>query len=590
MGLSRTKVARWLVLFVILAGGGAAAPAAGENLEPRTLTVLETTDLHSNLMPWNYFSASADPKVGLAKVATLIAQERASNPCSLLIDNGDTIQGTPLGTYYALVDRTAKHPMAVAMSSLEYDAMAAGNHEFNFGLATLDRFQRDASFPVLSANVRRKSDKAAAFTPYVIKTVCGIKVGILGLVTPGIATWDAENTKDLLVDLPVETAARLVPEMRAKGAEVVVVAFHAGPDRQPAKTGEAAAWLTPPSAWSDSGSLPHENDVMAMAQQVPGIDAILTGHTHFAIPKLMVGDTLLLQPGRWGNHLGEVKLGLDHASGKWVVTSRDSKLLPVDASVAPDAALSALVQPYHQATVAYVEARIGSARATFPGGEAARLADSALADFINLVQMDAAAKAGFPVDISLAAIFSDTSAIPQGEVKLRDAYGVYVYDNTLYVMEITGKTLREALEQDARYFITLDPAHLPDTAAAIRDPAAQTYNWDLYSGIDYTLDLTRPPLSRLTRLQIRGRDVTDTQPIRIAINNYRAGGGGYPAFKGSTILWKSPDGIRDYLAAYVASHPNLDPDAVNVCNFTLVPDLFARYFPGRARKCSTPAP
>jgi 5'-nucleotidase len=173
-------------------------------------------------------------------------------------------------------------------------------------------------------------------------------------------------------------------------------------------------------------------------------------------------------------------------------------------------------------------------------------------------------------------------------LKLRDAYSAYIYDNTLYVQQITGKVLRNALEQDARYFVQLDPANLPATPAATKDPNARDYNWDLYSGIDYTIDLTRPAGQRVTRLQLGGKDVTDDQVIRIAINNYRAGGGGYNAFAGSPILWKSADGVRDYLAAYVAAHPALDPSAINVCNFTLVPDLYARYFGGTPAKCSSP--
>jgi 2',3'-cyclic-nucleotide 2'-phosphodiesterase/3'-nucleotidase len=563
-----------------------ATVVAGENFAPRTLALLQTSDLHANLMPWNYFSASADPKVGLAKIATLVAQERAATPCTLLVDDGDTIQGTPLGTYYATLDQTARHPMAVAMNALGYDAMTAGNHEFNYGLGTLGRFQNDARFPVLSANVRKRSDGSPAFTPYLLKTVCGVKVGILGLTTPGITTWDAENTRDLLVDLPIDAAARFVPEMKARGAEVVVVAFHAGPDRTPAGALTDASWLTSLSTWIDNGSMPHENDVIELAQQVPGIDAILTGHTHLAIPGMLVGGTVIVQPYRWGSHLAEVKLGLEHTSGSWAVASRNARLLPVDATVAADPTISTLVKPYHDATVAYVEAKIGTAVAAFPGGDQARFTDGALADLINAVQMGAAARAGFPVDVSLAAIFNNTGMIPQGDVKLRDAYSAYIYDNTLYVQQVTGRVLRNALEQDAAYFLTLDPANMPTTAAATKNPNARDYNWDLYSGIDYTIDLTRPVGSRVTRLQLRGAEVTDDQVIRIAINNYRAGGGGYNAFAGSPILWKSADGVRDYLAAYVAAHPGLDPAAINVCNMTLVPDLHARYFPDVAQKCS----
>jgi 2',3'-cyclic-nucleotide 2'-phosphodiesterase/3'-nucleotidase len=550
----------------------------------RTLTVLQTTDLHSNLAPWNYFSASEDQKVGLAKVATLVAQERAANPCTLLIDDGDTLQGTPLGTYYATIDKTTRHPVAAAMSALGYDAMAAGNHEFNYGLDTLARFQKDATFPVLSANVRKKSDGSAAFTPYVIKTVCGVQVGILGLVTPGITTWDAENTKDLIVDLPLDAAARFIPELRAKGAEVVVVAFHAGPDKVPTVAGDAG-WLTSPAGWVDNGSMPHENDVLELAA-TGAADLILTGHTHLNIPQATIGNTLLMQPGRWGSHLGEAKLQLQYRAAGWTVASASGKLLPVDATVAADPAITALIKPAHDVTVAYVEAKIGTALAAFPGGDQARFTDGPLADLINTVQMDAAAKAGFPVDVSLAAIFNNTGMIPQGDVKLRDAYSAYIYDNTLYVQEITGKVLRDALEQDARYFVQLDPGNLPATPAAAKDPNARDYNWDLYAGIDYTIDLTRPAGSRVTRLKLGGADVTDAQVLRIAVNNYRAGGGGYPAFKGSPILWKSADGVRDFIAQYVKDHPALDPDAVNTCNFELQPPLFARFFPGVAQKCA----
>lgn len=560
--------------------------ATGPDLSPRTLVILETSDVHTNLMPWNYFTAAADPAVGLTKAATVIAQERAAHPCSLLLDDGDTIQGTPLGTYYALVDRTSAHPVAVAMNALRYDAMTAGNHEFNYGLETLARFQRDAAFPVLSANVRRRSDGAPAFVPYVLETVCGVKVGVLGLTTPGITTWDAENTRDLIVDLPIDAARLYVPELRAAGAEVIVVALHAGPDRRPTASG-AAGWLGDPSTWVANGSMPHENDAIELAQQVSGIDVVLTGHTHLQIPKMLLGSTILVQPYRWASHVAEVTLNVAHASGRWAVTARDSRLLPVSAAPA-DPSLAALVQPYHQATVAYVETTIGDAVAPFPGGDQARFTDGALADLINTVQMEAAAKAGFPVDVSLAAIFDDAGMIPQGPVKLRDAYSAYLYDNTLYVQEITGKTLRTALEQNARYFVQLDRAHLPASAAGTKDPNARDYNWDLYSGVDYTIDLTRPAGERVTRLQLRGADVTDDQVIRIAINNYRAGGGGYGAFAGSPIRWRSADGVRDYLAAYVAAHPHLDPGAVNTCNMTLVPDLFARYFPGISQRCSSP--
>jgi 2',3'-cyclic-nucleotide 2'-phosphodiesterase / 3'-nucleotidase len=569
---------------LITSGCGGDSPKTRET-QTRTLTVLETTDLHANVMPWNYFTGAADEKVGLAKVATLIERERSASACTLLIDNGDTIQGTPLGSRYALVDTTSKHPMAVAMNQVGYDAMTVGNHEFNYGLTTLNRFKGDAGFPLLAANVK-KADGSYLLTPYVMKTVCGVKVAIVGLVTPGVTTWEApENIPGLTFELPIVAATRVVAEVRAAGAEVVVVSFHAGPDRQPTVAGDAG-WLTDLAGWVSNGSMEHENDVIELAQQVAGIDVILTGHTHLTIPKMLVGDVAVVQPGRWGSHLGKVSLGLDDADGQFKVRTRDSSLVPVDATVAPNAAVVAAIQADHDATVQYVNEVIGSTVAEFPGGNPARFTDGALADFINAVQLDAAAKAGHPAQVSLAAIFNDTGKLPQGDVKLRDAYSAYVYDNTLYVMEITGQILKDALELDAKYFLQVDPNALPATPAAAKDPNARDYNWDLYSGIDYTIDLTQPAGSRVVSLALGGAPVAMDQKIVIAVNNYRGGGGGFPMFKQGTMIWRSADGVRDYIAAYVKAHPGLDPDAYNTCNFTLLPNLYDLFFGATPQKCA----
>jgi 2',3'-cyclic-nucleotide 2'-phosphodiesterase/3'-nucleotidase len=561
--------------------GGAPDASVPDDMHGRTLTVLQTTDLHANIAPWDYFTATWDQKRGLAKVSSLVKRERARG-CTLLVDSGDTIQGTPLGTYYALVDNAPVHPMAVAMNLLGYDAMALGNHEFNYGLTVLDKFVSEAHFPVLGANVRRADTGGEAFTPYVIKDVCGVKVGILGLVTPEIRTWERpENVTGLRFDHPVDVAKTYVPRLRALGAEVVIVSIHSGPDKQPANPNDPASWLTDYATWLDAGNLNgDENVAVSLAQQVPGVDAILSGHTHLPIPKILINGVVISQPNRWGSHLGEVTLGVEHGPRGWAVTTRDARILPVDDSVASDPEVLAAVADYHRTTVDYVEQPIGTAAATFPGGDASRFTDSALADLINTVQEEAAESAGFPVDLSLAAIFSNGAQIPKGQVKLRDAYSAYIYDNTLYVMEITGDVLRRALERDAQYFATIDPAKLPATAGQCKAtaPAIPDFNWDLYSEIRYTIDVTRPAGQRVTQLQYKGKDVRPDQKLRIAINNYRGGGGGFEMFKEGTILWKSADGVRDFIASYIGKHPDLDPAVVNVCNFTLVPDLYSPYF------------
>ncbi|MBM7114003.1 bifunctional metallophosphatase/5'-nucleotidase [Archangium primigenium] len=584
----------WVLLPLAACDGPEPEPQPEPPPAPRTLRLMQTSDLHTNIQPWDYFTGKADAQRGLAKVATLVRQARAEHPdCNLLLDTGDTLQGTPLGTYYALVDNAPRHPMAVAMSALGYDAMALGNHEFNYGLGVLGKFKSEVNFPLLGANVRHEADGGEAFTPYLIKDVCGVKVGILGLVTPGVTTWERpENIPGLRFDDPLQTARTYVPRMRQEGADVVVVAIHSGPDKQP--TGSAsdpASWLADyadPTKWADRGNLPGENEAVQIAQEVEGIDVMLTGHTHQPIPKMLLKnpqgqDVLLIQPNRWGSHLGQVDLSLVWEAGHWKVDGKDSLLRKVDDTVAVDAEVDRLTQGHHQTTVAYVNTPIGSTRAPFPGGFAGRYVDSALGDLINTVQEEAAAEAGHPVDFSLAALFTNDGQLPAGRLTLRDAYSIYIYDNTLYVMRINGSILRRALEHNTRYLAPWNPAAPPDASKPETAKVASVadYNWDLYSRIEYGYDLTKPQGSRLTHLRFKGQDVKDTDTFTIAINNYRGGGGGgYSMFKEGTLVWTSADGVRDYIARYVEKHPDLDPDAVNTCNFVLSPDLYAYFFRG----------
>ncbi len=594
-----------------------------------TLTILHTSDLHSNVVNYDYFSGrvpagtASDPPRGIAPLATIIRDERAKASCSLLIDSGDTIQGTPLGTYYALKDNTPIHPMAAAMNALGYDAMAVGNHEFNYGLPVLNKFMSEVKFPVLAANVRKSSDGSEAFTPYVIKTVCGVRVGILGLVTPGVAVWDqGDHIAGLRFDTPLDTAKAYVPKMRAEGADIVVVSYHSGPERTPATATapKAADWLTDPATWTPSNGLPNENQVLAIAEQVTGVDAILSGHTHLSIPKIVDHNVLIAQPGYWGSYVGKYTFSLNRTATSWDVTSKDATVIPLTSATANDPAVLAAVKQADETTRTYVSTKIGTAAGAFPGGFEARLHDSALADLINLVQEEAAERAGHKVDVSAAAIFNNTGKIAQGDILLRDAYSVYVYDNTLYVMQITGKTLRAALEQDAKYWRQIAPN--PTLAApsdggiadggvvfdaAIDDAGAITvlpgsaadlatlhnvvfttadYNWDIYRGIKYTVDLTRPAGSRITSLaRTNGAPITDAESLLIAVNNYRGSGGGYDAIADAgTLVWRSADGVRDYVADYITRKSmdgGIDPTQVSTpCEMSLVPNLYPLYYPG----------
>jgi 2',3'-cyclic-nucleotide 2'-phosphodiesterase/3'-nucleotidase len=584
-----TALRRWLLALLLAALVPAAllaAPAAAQS-DSTTITILQTSDLHTNLMPWDYYTGkTAD--WGLARVATLIKQERAKEPNLLLLDSGDTIQGTPLGFYYARVDTNAAHPMAVTMNALKYDAAAIGNHEFNYGLDTLNRWKSQLNFPLLSANTRT-SDGGEAFQPYVIKEVNGVKVGILGLTTPAIPNWEKpENIVGLRWDNPVEIAKQYVPKMRAEGADVVLISQHIGWDKVPATTADPNAWLSDSSTWQPAGSLPDENLTIELAQQVPGIDVILAGHSHLDVPKSVINGVLIVEPSYWGRALAKVTLQLQRNGDSWQVAGKDSGLQYVK-GVEADQELTNLAYPYHDQTLQYISTPIGTASGAFEGGPQARYADSPLADLINNVQIDAAAAAGYPVDISLAAIFNDTGRIPQGQIALRDAYSAYIYDNTLYVLEINGDILRRALEKDAEYFKQADPSNLPADPKGLVSEQARDYNWDIYTGVDYTIDISKPVGQRVTKLQFKGQDVTPAQTFRIAINNYRAsGGGGFAMFREGTRVWASTNEIRDLIATYVQAHQPLEPQQVNTKNFTLVPDLYAKYY-GNGQPSAQPA-
>ncbi|WP_026370616.1 bifunctional metallophosphatase/5'-nucleotidase [Kallotenue papyrolyticum] len=563
-------------------------PVAAAQGETRTLTILGTSDLHGNLLPWDYYTGKP-AEWGLTKVAALIKRERAANPYTLLLDNGDTIQGTPLTFYYNLLEPGTPHPMAVTMNALGFDSTTLGNHEFNYGLGVLNGWINQLTFPALSANTRR-SDGSEAYRPYIIKDLDGVQVGILGLTTPTIPTWEKPaNIAGLRWDDPVETAKRYVPQMRAAGADVIVIAAHTGWSRAP-QDRSPAGWLSDPAGWAETGSLPGENAIIALAQQVPGVDLILAGHSHLEVPKAVINGVVIAEPSYWGRALSKFTVQVQGSGNDWRVVAKDATNLAVR-GVEPDAELLKLAYPYHDQTIRYISTPIGTATAPFEGGPRARYTDSPLADLINTVQSEAAAAAGYPVDVSLAAIFTDSGMIPQGQITLRDAYSTYIYDNTLYVMEITGDMLRRALEKNAEYFKQLDPNNLPTDPKGVVAENARDYNWDLYTGIDYTIDLTRPVGQRVTRLQFKGQDVRPDQKLRIAINNYRAGGGGgYAMFKEGTIVWQSTSEIRDLMAEYIQRQGTIDPQRINVKNFTLVPDLYAHYFGSATQPAPSPAP
>ncbi|MFF4799808.1 bifunctional metallophosphatase/5'-nucleotidase [Streptomyces sp. NPDC001351] len=582
---------------VAAAGTVAAGPAQAADRTPEkaskaprtwTFSILGTTDLHSHVFDWDYYkdaaySDKAGNSVGVARVATLIKQQREAKGEEhvLLVDAGDIIQGTSLAYYFARVDpitgkdgkRGPKHPMAVAMNHMRYDAAALGNHEFNYGIETLRKFEKQCHFPLLGANALDAKTLRPAFHPYTVKRICvpgapDIKVGILGLTNPGIALWDKDNVSGKMV-FPglVEQAKKYVPRLRALGCDVVFLTDHSGLDGS--------------TSWGDA--LPYvENASNLVAEQVPGIDAILVGHTHKEVSSYTVKneetgeDVLLSEPYCWGYRLTVFDFELELHHGQWKVTKKAAQTLDPK-GVEEDPEITKLLKADHDLVVKYVNTAVGTCTQDLPAAESC-WKDVPIMDFIHEVQMQSvkaglsASDAALPL-ISVAAPFSRTADIPAGSVTIKDIAGLYIYDNTLYGKKLTGAQLKDYLEFAAKYYHQVPSGTKVDTATLTNANNFWDYMYDTAAGVSYDIDIAQAEGSRIKNLTYNGAPVADDQVFVVAVNNYRANGGsGYPHIATADIAYSSTNEIRQLMIDYVTSKGTLDPKDFAVTNWKLTQD------------------
>jgi 2',3'-cyclic-nucleotide 2'-phosphodiesterase/3'-nucleotidase len=520
-----------------------------------TITVLATTDMHGFVYPHDYFTGQAAPR-GLAAAATLVAGVRRETPHVLLVDGGDTIQGSTLeGVHQAAVRdgrSAAPDPMMLAMNAAGYDAMVVGNHEFNYGLKNLQAARETARFPWLSANTAA-GGVLPPFAPFVVKVVGGVKVAIVGVTTAAVPEWEKpEQIRGLSWALPEEGVARALEQLAAEKPDAVVVVSHGGLDRDP-RTG------TP-----QHGEVPGENAAWRIAERFPQLAAVIYGHTHQRQEGLRVGDVLLVQPRNWAQEVARIDLTFERESGagRWALVDRASRLLPVTPETPGSAEILSLARPYHEAAERYLDQPVANSAVEL-SGERGRFEDNALLDAIHEVQMHYAA-----APVSFAALFMPQVRVPKGPVTVRQLAALYLYDNELYAIETDGRTVRAALENAARYFRTC-----PEPTCAtgpLVDPGIRGYNYDTVQGLEYEIDLNRPAGERVVNLRYRGQPLRDDEPLRVAVNNYRAAGSnGYDMFRGAKIVWRSGREIRDLMAEYFIERKRLPerPDG----NWRLLP-------------------
>ncbi|MBO2590640.1 MAG: bifunctional 2',3'-cyclic-nucleotide 2'-phosphodiesterase/3'-nucleotidase [Shewanella algae] len=606
-----------LVTLAVAAAMGLSACGSDNKDEPTVsvdLRVLETTDLHTNIMDYNYYSGKEDPTIGLARTASLIHAARKEVTNTVLVDNGDLLQGSPMGDYMAKVGIAdgEVHPAYKAMNLLDYAVGNIGNHEFNYGLDFLEKSLAGAQFPYVNANVYCDADDCwkglkkgdNLFTPYLIKETevkdtdgnsHKLKIGYIGFVPPQIMLWDKQNlTGKVRAESIVESAKKFVPQMKAEGADIIIAIPHSGI-----------------GSTENPGDPAAENATYALTY-VDGIDAIMFGHSHSIFPdaryadlpntdveKGLLNGVPAVMPGRWGDNMGLVDFKLQRKDGKWTVLSARTEARPIydGANKTPlveaDKDIHDAVELEHQGTIAFVEQPIGVAAAD-------------MFSFLTLVQDDptvqivsdaqiANVKAKLPEALkslpvlSAAAPFkaggrhSTTSdadqyvMVDKGPLTFKNAADLYLYPNTMVAVKVNGAELKDWLECSANQFNQIDPASTePQELVNYNHP---TYNFDVIDGVTYKIDVTQPSkydrdcalvnadASRIVDLAFTdsegnvytGENLAAKEFI-VASNNYRAFGGKFAGTGSEHVVLELPDTNREALAAYITEQSKYNPE------------------------------
>jgi 2',3'-cyclic-nucleotide 2'-phosphodiesterase/3'-nucleotidase len=508
------------------------------------IVILETSDIHGSILPINYANNEVYER-GMSKLSTIIRREREINENLILIDNGDILQGTPLTYYYAKIDSNRSNPIINTLNYLKYDASVIGNHEFNYGRKILQDAMNESNFPWLSANITNKDTNEPVFgKPYIIKELdMGIRVGILGLTTKYIPNWENPN---VIMDLNfldvVEVAKKWVAFLRKEEkVDIVIVSYHGGFERDV-------------DNGSEDEALTGENQAYELCMEVEGIDVLLTGHQHRFIENKTINNVIVIQPGDAAQAIGKVELTVKKQNDTWGIIEKNSRLLYCNHEQS-DEEIEKIVKDTEKDTQVWLDTSIGKINGdmTIEDCFKIRTEDSAVIEFINKVQMDVSG-----ADISNTALFDNNSKGFNSKVTMRDIVSNYIYPNTLKVIKISGNDIKEALEKSASYFETYDGISIKINPK-YTDPKPQHYNYDMWEGIEYEINISKPFGARITKLNYKGNPLEMDKEYDVVMNNYRAGGGGdFDMFKGRPVIKDIPIDMAEIIANYILARGTIN--------------------------------